>query len=359
MDNCASSENAHTNAEDQALVYALHISHSFNLSITLTVALDLGFFNIISKAGRVSASEVVSKIPTRNPRAASVVDRMLNALATHSLLTCELRSLENGGVERVYGIAPSGKFFVSDSKDGVAKGPFQSRGPFQDKWLYMKDAVLEDIIPFEKASGMPLFEYMNKDPEFNHMFNKAMAESSCTTIKNILVTYHGFDDNNNVHVLVDVGGGLGISLGTIVSKYPNIKGINFDLPHVIQTAPDIPGVEHVGGDMFKYVPPGDAIIMKSLLHDFDDESCLTILRNCYKALPETGKVIVVTVILSEAGESSVEAKYVAELDISMLSHLPGRERTLREFKVLAENSGFRFGPVVYGAHANWVIELLK
>ncbi|KAK9666504.1 hypothetical protein RND81_14G189300 [Saponaria officinalis] len=345
--------------EDEALVYALHMSHSFNLSITLTVALDLGFFNIISEAGhdtRLSASEVVSKIPTRSPRAALVVDRMLNALATHSLLTCELRRLENGLFERVYGIAPSGKFFVTDSKDGVANGPFQSRGPFQDKWLYMKDAVLEDIIPFEKASGMSLFEFMNKDPEFNHMFNKAMAQSSCTTIKNILVTYHGLE---HVHVLVDVGGGLGISLGTIVSKYPHIKGINFDLPHVVQTAPVIPGVEHVGGDMFKYVPHGDAILMKSILHDFDDESCLKILRNCHKALPETGKVIVVTAILSEAGESSVEAKYVAELDISMLSHLPGRERTVREFKALAEESGFRFGPVVYGAHANWVIELLK
>ncbi|XP_074318664.1 caffeic acid 3-O-methyltransferase 1-like [Silene latifolia] len=352
-------ENEKVKEEDQALVYALHIANSFTLSITLTVALDLGFFNIISNAGpsvRVSASEVVSQLPTKNPKSASVVDRMLNLLATHSLLTCELRNLEGGLVERVYGIAPAGKFFVTDSKDGVATGPFQTKGPFQDKWQYMKDAVLEDIIPFEKACGMSLFEFMNKDPEFNHMFNKAMAEYSSTTIKNIVMTYKGFED---VNVLVDVGGGLGVCLGTILSKYPHIKGINFDLPHVLETASIIPGVEHVGGDMFHSVPTGDAILMKSILHDFDDESCIKILQNCHKALSENGKLIIVTAILSEAGENSVEAKFIAELDISMLSHLPGRERTKREFKALAKASGFQFGPIVYGAHAHWVIEFIK
>ncbi|XP_074287976.1 caffeic acid 3-O-methyltransferase-like [Silene latifolia] len=341
------SENEKVREEDQMLVYALHIANSFTLSITLTVALQLRFFDIISRAGhsaQLSASEVVSQIPTKNPRASLVVDRMLNLLATHSLLTCELRNLESGLVERVYGIAPPGKFFVTDSEDGVVMGPYQNKGPSQEKWEYMKDAVLEGIIPFEKACGMSLFEFTSKEPELNHIFNKIMAESTKTTINNILVTYQGFE---NVNILVDVGGGggLGICLGTILSKYPHIKGINFDLPHIIETAHSIPGVEHIGGDMFQYVPAADVILMKSIIHDFDDESCLTILHNCHKALSESGKVIIVTTILQEAGENSVEAKCIAELDINILSHLPGRERTKREFRALAEASGFRYNVV--------------
>ncbi|KAK4849017.1 hypothetical protein QYF36_019884 [Acer negundo] len=79
----------------------------------------------------------------------------------------------------------------------------------------------------------------------------------------------------NVKQLVDVGGGLGVTLKAVTAKYPHIKGINFDLPHVIQRAPNYPGVEHVGGDMFESVPKGDAIFMKWILHDWSDEHCLS------------------------------------------------------------------------------------
>ncbi|KAL2936660.1 Caffeic acid 3-O-methyltransferase 1 [Bienertia sinuspersici] len=313
---CSNKEEKEEN-DDQACIYAMQICNSFTFNITLTVALDLGFFDTISRAGhgaRLSASEIVSRVQTRNPRATSVVDRMLHLLAIYSLLTCKLRDQENGLVERVYGLTLAGKYFVRDSENGLACGPYQSRGP-----QYMKDAVLEDIIPFEKASGMSLFEYMNKDPEFNYMFNKAMAEDSSRAMKRILETYKGFED---VKVLVDVGG----------------------------------GIEHVGGDMFQYIPTGDAILLKNILHDFNEESCLKILKNCHKALLENGKVIIVTGILPEAGENSVEAKLVAQLDISIMSNLPGKERTEQEFKALAEAVGFLNFCVVYGAQANWIIE---
>ena len=83
-----------------------------------------------------------------------------------------------------------------------------------------------------------MFEYMDKDPTLNKAFNEAMVGRSTIIMKKIVETYQGFE---GLASLVDVGGGTGASLNMIISKYPSIKGINFDLPHVVQTAPTYPG----------------------------------------------------------------------------------------------------------------------
>jgi caffeic acid 3-O-methyltransferase len=103
----------------------------------------------------------------------------------------------------------------------------------------LKDAVLEGGIPFNKAHGMTSFEYHGKDLRFNKVFNKGMSDHSTITMKKILETYKGFEGLTSV---VDVGGGTGAVLSMIVSKYPSIRGINFDLPHVIEDAPSYPGM---------------------------------------------------------------------------------------------------------------------
>lgn len=90
-------------------------------------------------------------------------------------------------------------------------------------------------------------------------FNKAMTNHTIIVMKKILECYNGFD---NIKCLVDVGDGLGVALNLIISKHPTIKGVNFDLLHVIQDATLYPGIEHVAGDMFQEVPQGDAIFMK-------------------------------------------------------------------------------------------------
>jgi len=97
---------------------------------------------------------------------------------------------------------------------------------------------MEGGIPFNKVHGMHAFEYPAVDPRFNEIFNKAMYDQSTHIIKNILAKYKGF---SQIQQLVDVGGGLGHTLRVITSKYPSLKGINFDLPHVVQHAPQIPG----------------------------------------------------------------------------------------------------------------------
>lgn len=105
--------------------------------------------------------------------------------------------------------------------------------------LKLKDAVIEGGVPFEMAYGMKAFEYTGKDPRFNEILNSAMINHTAFVMNEILQGYEGFKQFNQI---VDVGGGLGASLSLITSKYPNIKGINFDLPHVIQHAPSYPGM---------------------------------------------------------------------------------------------------------------------
>ena len=104
--------------------------------------------------------------------------------------------------------------------------------------LRMKYAILEGGNQFQRVHGMSLFQYMDKDPAFNILFNKSMANLSTIALSKILEVYQGFVGLTS---LVDVGGGTGKCLSMVISKYPSIKGINFDLPHVIKGAPSYPG----------------------------------------------------------------------------------------------------------------------
>uniref|UniRef100_A0A804HZW0 O-methyltransferase C-terminal domain-containing protein n=1 Tax=Musa acuminata subsp. malaccensis TaxID=214687 RepID=A0A804HZW0_MUSAM len=109
------------------------------------------------------------------------------------------------------------------------------------RWVtrhHVKDSVLDGKEPVMAAYGMSSFEYQGTDPRFNKVFNEAMQSHSTIMISRLLRTYGGFDD---VEVLVDVGGGIGTTLGMITAKHPRIKGINFDLSHVISEAQPLPG----------------------------------------------------------------------------------------------------------------------
>ncbi|KAK4279758.1 hypothetical protein QN277_011483 [Acacia crassicarpa] len=185
--------------------------------------------------------------------------------------------------------------------------------------------------------GKSVYEYMKTDPSLKLKFQRTMADQSALHMEKILETYKGFE---GISTLVDVAGGIGHSLNMIISKYPSIKGINFDLPHVVQDAPTYPGIKHVGGDMFRSVPRGDAIMIKTTTHNWSDEKCMEILKNCYEAMEKGGKVIVIDLIKQQEPERSNAAKNVAILDIVMFSQGGGLERTLKQFEALCKNAGF-------------------
>ncbi|KAL5863222.1 hypothetical protein ACOSQ3_000736 [Xanthoceras sorbifolium] len=356
--------------KEKSFNYAIQLVDSVVLPMTLHAVIELGVFDIIAKAGpdaKLSSSEIASQMPTRNKEAPLMLDRMLRLLASNSVIDCSVV-----GLERFYSLTPVSECFITDQND-VSLGPLMALTQdkvFLDSWYIfiqlllldicsyfsyiniekiklqiiiinrsqLKDSVLEGGIPFDRVYGTHAFEYPGLDPRFNEVFNKAMHNHTTIVIKNIIEAYKGFE---NVKQLVDVGGGLGVTLRAVTAKYPHIKDINFDLPHVIQHAPQYPGVEHVGGDMLERVPKGDAIFMKWILHDWSDEQCTRLLKNCYKSIPDDGKVIVVESILPVSPETDVATKATSQLDVLMMTQNPGgKERSRHEFMALATGAGF-------------------
>ncbi|XP_047313635.1 caffeic acid 3-O-methyltransferase-like [Impatiens glandulifera] len=360
---------AHEDSDEEAFLFAMQLASASVLPMVLKSAIELDLLETIKNAGPgayLSPSDLASRLMIISPKSNTtpvMLDRILRLLATYSVLDCKLREIipgdESSVVERLYGLAPVSKF-LTKNEDGVSMAPLLLMN--QDKvlmesWYHLKDAVIDGGIPFNKAYGMTAFDYHGTDPRFNKVFNNGMSNHSTITMKNILLTYTGF---RGLSSLVDVGGGIGATLNMIISKYPSIKAINFDLPHVVHDAPPCSGIEHVGGDMFVSVPKGDAIFMKWICHDWSDEHCLKLLKNCYDALPVNGKVILAECILPVAPDTSLATKNVVHIDVIMLAHNPGgKERIQSEFEALANGAGFQGFKVVCCAYNTYIMELIK
>ncbi|KAH9779263.1 hypothetical protein WN944_014393 [Citrus x changshan-huyou] len=349
-------------SDEEAKLFAMQLTSASVLPMVLKSAIELDLLELIAKAGPgafMSPKQIASQLPTKNPDAHILLDRILRLLASFSVLNCSLHTLPGGGVERLYGLAPVCKF-LTQKEDGVSLSNLclvSQDKIVMESWYHLKDAVLEGGIPFNMAYGMNTYEYHGKDPRYNKIFNNGMFSHSTITMKKFLENYKGFEGLKSV---VDVGGGIGASLNMIISKYPSIKGINFDLPHVIQDAPAYPGIEHVAGDMFVSIPKGDAIFMKWICHNWSEEACVKILKNCYEALPEDGKVIVADCILPVLPDTSLASKHVIQLDCIMLaSTTGGREMTEQDFKTLAKAAGFQGFKVVCSAFNTYIMEFLK
>jgi flavonol 3-O-methyltransferase/caffeic acid 3-O-methyltransferase len=351
-------------ADMDAFMYAVHLSLAPILPMTLKSVIELGMLEILVAAGgkMLLPCEVAARLPSpssANPDAPAMVDRMLRLLASYNVVSCEVQQGKDGVLARRYGAAPVCKW-LTPNKDGVSLGPLvvMNDKVLMETWYHLKDAVLDGGQPFVKAYGMTLFEYQGVDPRFNRVFNEAMKSYSTIVIGKLLEFYTGFDDA--VRTLVDVGGGLGAAIHAITSRYPHIKGVNFDLPHVISDAPSFTAVQHVSGDMFDKVPSGDAIFMKAILHDWTDEHCTKLLRNCYDALPAHGKVILVESVLPEKPDETPVARTAFGLDMLMLTQTPGgKARCLSEFQELARTAGFVSVNATYICSSSWVVELMK
>ncbi|MED6198132.1 hypothetical protein PIB30_063051 [Stylosanthes scabra] len=334
--------------EDGFLIARQITSSSVVVPMVLRTAIELGVFDIIAKAGegaKLSAKDIVDHIETSNPEAAIMLDRVLKLLASHSLLCCSVVEDPKNPTkfhQRLYSLSPTSKHFVTDA-DGLSLETslfFHLDKVIFQSWSELKGAILEGGIPFNRAHGMHVFEYAKIDPRFNEVFNKSMVNSSTILMKRTLDLYKGFD---HVNKLVDVGGGVGNNLKLITSKYPHIHG-----------------VEHVAGDMFGSVPNGDAIFIKRVLHDWGDEECLKILKNCHKAIPNDGKVIVMDMIIPIVPEPTASVKDSFRADDVMMAQTPGGfQRSKQDFMDLANGSGFNGIRFVCCVYSFWIMEFYK
>ncbi|XP_062187476.1 probable inactive methyltransferase Os04g0175900 [Phragmites australis] len=362
-------------AEETSFMTAQELITTHIVSMTLKAAMELGLIDALAEApaGRaLTAGELVARLRLRLPQTtpidqmAAAVDRMLRFLVCHGVVRCATEEEDEGAgpggaAVRRYAPAPVCRWLSSNQGEGTLAplAMFGFKNAILMPWHHLAEAVLEGGVAFEMAHGMPAFEHMGKNPQLNALYNQAMSRLSALVCDKLLERFTGFD---GIGVLVDVGGGVGTVLGMITSWYKHIKGINFDLPFVVSQAKPIPGVEHVGGNMLDYVPAGDAVFMKSVLHLLSDEDCVKLLKNCHRAIPDNGKVIAMEVVLPATPAETQAGRFPFLFDmICLLNSLKGgKERTERELTMLARDAGFHGAvrsTVVFGGY--WALEFTK
>ncbi|KAI3762207.1 hypothetical protein L1987_52631 [Smallanthus sonchifolius] len=223
-------------------IYAMQLVTSASFPMVLETVIKLKVLEAIAEAGsdaQLTAHVIVSRLLIPNKDAPDMVDRMLCLLASYSIVTCTEGVQESRPV-RVYGLTPVGKYLIPN-EDGASFSVLvhlsQDKVCF-DTWFGLKYTIVEGGVAYEKVHGRRAFEYSTLDATRKEAFNNAMLNHTTIVMKEILECYNGF---NNLESMVDVGGGLGITTNMIVTKHPNIKGINFDLPHVTRSAPFYPG----------------------------------------------------------------------------------------------------------------------
>ena len=263
-----------------------------------------------------------------------------------------LRALAQVGVfaeagEGCFALTPLSACLQSDIPGSVRAMAIMAGEEQYKAWGDILYSMRTGTSAFEHLYGMPVFQYYAQNPESGKTFNEAMTSGSAAAKAEVIKSY----DFSNIRKLVDVGGGQGSFIAAILKANPTVQGVLFDQPSVVEGAKDVveaEGVtdrcEIVGGSFYDSVPGGaDAYVLKNVLHDWDDETCLTILKNCYRAMEENGKLLVVEQVVPPGNEPAL-AKF---LDVNMMMLLTGGcERTEAEYRTLFEAAGFQLTKVV-------------
>jgi hypothetical protein len=213
----------------------------------------------------------------------------------------------------------------ADLESVQAAATFAGRTYHLRAWEELLHSVRTGETAFDHLHGRSVWEYRADHPEESTIFDDWMTENTRGFDDAIVA---GYDFGRFAHV-VDVGGGQGALLTAILRANPGIRGTLFDQPHVV---PREGSFEIVGGSFFDAVPPGaDAYVLKWIVHDWDDERAVEILRNCARAMPEDARVLLIERELSDPA--------AVWTDLTMLVMVGGRERTEAEYASLFEAAG--------------------
>ena len=213
-------------------------------------------------------------------------------------------------------------------------------------WGNLMHSVKTGKTAFDHTFGEPCFDYLAKHQDESAVFNEGMPGFTSKIAEAVAEAY----DFSQFGTVVDVGGGHGIMLTTILKKFPKLKGVVFDAPHVAEGAKEpirAAGLSErytaEGGDFFKAVPAGgDAYLMKHIIHDWPDDMATTILKNCRMGVKPGGKLLLVELVI-QPGNTPDLGKV---LDLEMLVIPSGRERTEAEYAKLLAGAGWKLTRVI-------------
>ena len=312
--------------------------------------IELAFGALMSQALHVAAKLGVADLLAAGPRPVS--ELAAAAGADERALYRVLRSLASVGVfresdPRVFELTARADVLRADAPNSMRNGIiFMGEEWHWRVWGEMLHSARTGRPAWGHVHGAEVFDYFGANAEQAEIFNRAMTDMSVATAPAVVEAY----DFSGVRRAADIAGGHGYLLAQVLKANPGARGILFDVPPVIAGAgallerEGVAGrVETVAGDFFAGVPAGaDCYLLKHIIHDWDDESCVRILRNIGAAMAEGGRVLIVETVVPEGNDPH----YSKLLDLEMLTSPGGAERTAAEYGELLEASGLRLTRVV-------------
>jgi len=288
----------------------------------------LGAFDALAEGPR--SAEAVAREIHADPSATS---RLLRALAGLGALAA--------GADGRYALTAVGER-LRRGVPGTLRDAFiaESDRVHWRSWEDLAEAVRTGRPRPVQVFGMPAFDYYGQNREEGEQFGRAMENFSRFVAEAVLEAY----DFSGVRTVMDVGGGNGSLALAILARHPGMKGKIADLPYIEPQAKASIAAAGAAGrcafeasDFFRKVPGGaDLQVMKSILHDWNDEECVRLLTNCRASLEPGGRLLVVEMLVPEAAGPD----FVTLMDLNMLVMTGGRERTAREYDALFESAGF-------------------
>lgn len=328
------SANAQMDVNGQAVLKMIEMMSGFWVSRVIYIAAKLGLADEL-KDGPKGAAELAESTNTHAPS----LYRVLRALAGAGLLV-------EDEAQR-FSLTPLGSTLRSDAPVSLRAFVTSELGEVHyPSWGALLHTVQTGEIAFDHVFGTSCWDYFAKHPENAKLFNQSMTD--LTKLVEVAIT-EGYDFSS-FEKIVDLGGGHGSLLASILKKNPDVKGVLFDAPQVIEGAKQrmedeglTARCEVKGGNFFESAPAGGAAyIMKHILHDWADKESLVILKHIRNVIADNGKLIVFEQVVPEGNEPHL-SKFA---DLIMMIMTGGRERTESEWRALFAAGGFRLTRII-------------
>jgi hypothetical protein len=260
------------------------------------------------------------------------------------------------GPDGKFSQTPSSKVLCSDATPRLRAFAMMGGREWHGRgWSHLEHCVRTGKQALEHIYGMDVFEYLKQNPDEGKIFHGAMTELSMIDSPAVAEAY----DFSGIHSIVDIAGGHGLLLATILKKNPRMLGTLYEAPHVVEGAKNGPlrsvmeRCTFESGDMFASVPGGaDAYIMKHIIHDWPDDLCVHLLKACRKGVNSGGRLLVVDSVIQPGNDFS-PGKF---LDLQMLVFPGGRERTEEQFRELLAAAGWQLTRIVPTAAGDSIVE---
>lgn len=298
----------------------------------ISVAAELGIADLL-----VAEPQTVQELAKKTQTQSGSLYRLMRALASVGIFT-----EDNNGK---FSLTSRADMLRSDIDGSERSFAIMMGAEFHATWGELLYSVQTGKPGFQKHFGIPFFQYMTENPNRHSIYDAAMTGVHGVETEPMLDAY----DFGTFQTVVDIGGGNGLVLAAILNRHSTTQGVLFDLPPVADRARSIISelglsdrCQIVGGDFFSSVPNGaNAYVLRHIIHDWEDNDAIAILRQCKEAMSSDGKILVVEIVIPPRNEPS----FGKWLDLMMLL-VAGRERTQEEYSNLFSEAGLKLNRVI-------------